>query len=90
MNAVVVNVTITDFELARTGLVEQVVPRVKQAPGLVNGYWLRVAEDRGMAVIVFEDEDAAQGAARMIESGGPPNDGVTIDSVDVREVTAHT
>jgi hypothetical protein len=90
MNAVVVNVTITDFEQARSGLVEEVVPRVKQAPGLVNGYWLQAAEDRGMAVIVFEDEDSAQGAARMIESAGPPNDGVTIDSVDVHPVVAHT
>ena len=89
MHAVVVNVTISDFEQAHTGLTEQVVPRVKQAPGLVNGYWLR-AEDKGMAVIVFEDEDGAQGASRMIEAAGAPNDGVTIDSVDVREVVAHT
>jgi hypothetical protein len=89
MHAVVVNVTISDFELAQTGLQEQVVPAVKQAPGLVHGVWLRAAEDKGMSVIVFEDEAGAQGAAKMIESGGPPNDGVTIDSVAVREVVAN-
>ncbi len=41
MHAVVVKVTIQDFETARKNLREQVVPTVSQAPCFVPGYWTR-------------------------------------------------
>jgi hypothetical protein len=40
MHAVIVKVTIGDFEAAQKGLREQVVPRASQAPGFVAGYGL--------------------------------------------------
>jgi hypothetical protein len=39
MHAVVVKVSIKDAEAAQQALEGQVVPRVKQAPGFVAGYW---------------------------------------------------
>ena len=87
MYAVVGTVTIHDFGRGLLVLREQIVPRVKQAPGVVNGYWLR-SQDRGMSVIVLETEDAAQALARVIAADGPPTDAVTLDSVEVREIVA--
>jgi hypothetical protein len=89
MYAVVGTVTIHDFERGVVALREQLVPRVKQAPGVVNAYWLRSDDTRGMSVIVFETEEAAQALARRIEAQGPPTDAVSLDSVEVREVVAH-
>ena len=42
MHAVVVRVTIDDFERGRQFLTEQVVPRVKEAPGFADyvGHWV--------------------------------------------------
>jgi len=40
MHAVVVSVTINDFEEALPDLRERVVPQVKQAPGFAAGYWV--------------------------------------------------
>jgi hypothetical protein len=39
MHAVVVTLTITDPEAAERALREQLVRRVSNAPGLVNGLW---------------------------------------------------
>jgi hypothetical protein len=91
VHALVGTVTINDFERGLPVLREHILPRVKQAPGLVNAYWLRSQDNRGMSVIVFESEEAAQALARMIESeGGPPTEAVTLESLEVREVVAHT
>ena len=87
MHAIVVKVTVNEFDAARKTLHEQVVPRVKQAPGFVAGYWLAPEDGQGLSVLVFESEDAAKGFAGQIQS--PPGGEVTIDSVDLREVVAH-
>ena len=87
MHAVVVNVTISDFDRGRQMLEEEVVPRVKQAPGFVAGYWTRAEDNSGMSMLVFESAEAADGAAQFIKSQGG-SDAVTIDSIDVREVVA--
>ena len=44
MHAVIVSVTINDAEEATTYLRNEIVPRVKQAPGFVAGYWARIAD----------------------------------------------
>jgi hypothetical protein len=85
MHAVVVKVTINDLETAQRLLQEQVVPRVSQAPGFVAGYWTR-KDNTGLSMLIFESEDAARGASGQIESPDP--DAVTLDDVEVREVTA--
>ncbi len=85
MHAVIVQVTINDGEAATTYLRNEIVPRVKQAPGFVAGYWVRIGDgDQGRGTIVFESEDAAQAAAAQI--GQQPGEGVTLNSVDVGEV----
>lgn len=88
MHAVVVNVSISDFEGGRKMLEEDVVPRVKQAPGFVAGYWTRSEDNSGLSMMVFESEDAARGAAEFIRTQSPPSDAVTLENVEVREVVA--
>jgi hypothetical protein len=63
MHAIVVNVTIRDPAPAVAMLREQVVPRVAQAPGLVNAYWTRSDDGRGISMLVFESEEAVKGMA---------------------------
>lgn len=90
MHAVVVHVTISDFDRARQGLEEQTVPAASQAPGFVAGYWTRSADNHGVGMAVFESEDAARAVAERVQAEGPPNpDAVTLDSVEVNEVVAH-
>ena len=89
MHAVVVRVNIGDSTAAEPELRDRVVPRVKNAPGFVAGYWTR-SEDRtnGVSMLVFDSEDHARGAAEMIRNGPPPAT-VTIESAEVREVVAN-
>jgi hypothetical protein len=85
MHAVIVSVTINDAEQATTFLRNEIVPRVKQAPGFVAGYWARVeGGDQGRGTIVFESEDAARAVADQITQD--PGQAVTLISVDVGEV----
>ena len=87
--AVVVNVTINDLEPATEVLHSEVVPRTSQAPGFVAGYWTRSQDNKGLSMVVFDSEDAAQAAAQQLQASGPPTDAVTFDSVEVREVVAN-
>ena len=88
MHAVVVRVTIEDFETARKDLQEQVVPTVSKAPGFVAGYWTR-SEDgsNGIGMILFDSEESARTASGMI--GDQATVGVTLDGVEIREVVQH-
>jgi len=89
MHAVVVRVKIGDVEIARKGLREQIVPRVRQAPGFVAGYWTGSEDGHdGLSMLVFESEDAARAAAEMVSSGTAPET-VTLEGVEVREVVEH-
>jgi hypothetical protein len=85
VHAVVVKVTINDREAAETHLREQVVPGVSQAPGFVAGYWTR-KDDSGLAMAVFESEDAAEAMSERVPSIVP--DEVSLEDVEVREVVA--
>jgi hypothetical protein len=86
MHAVVVKVTINDLETAERALRDRVVPQVSQVPGFVTGYWTRKG-DSGLAMIIFESEEAANAAKERLPSGVP--DSVTLEGVEVREVSAH-
>jgi hypothetical protein len=87
VNAVVVRVTINDGEAAQRHLREEVVPGVSQAPGFVAGYWTR-KEGTGLGMVVFESEDAARAMSDRVPSM-VPDEVVTLEEVDVREVVAH-
>lgn len=84
MHAVVVRVTIKE-QGTEAELREQVVPRVSQVPGFVAGYWTRKDND-GLSMTVWETEDAANTASEMVRSAAPS--GVSVESVEVREVVA--
>jgi heme-degrading monooxygenase HmoA len=85
MHAVVARVTVSDPEGSEPVLREQVVPRVSQAPGFVAAYWTR-KDNTGLSMTVWESEEAANTAGEMVRTMAP--DGVTVESVEVREVIA--
>lgn len=87
MYAVVVDVSISDTEQSQRALRERVVPMVSKAPGFVSGTWMEYGEGKGHSVVVFQDEDAANGMAQQVRGNVPP--AVTIDNVSVHEVVAH-
>ena len=89
MHAVVTRVSIQSGheDEAMEHLKTNVVPRVKEAPGIVSGYWLVPKDGHGFAFVVFESEEAARGAAEMAKNAPRP-DSVTFDSIEVREVVA--
>jgi hypothetical protein len=86
MHAVVVRVTINEQETAEEQLRNEVIPRVSQQPGFVNGYWMR-KDNSGLSVVLFDSEDAANQASQRM-----PNNlaqGVTLEDVEIREVVAN-
>jgi hypothetical protein len=89
MYAVPHTVTFADRSAAEAGL-DQVVPQVSGLPGFVAGYWMARSADQGLALIVFDSEEAAQGFADFLKST-PDAPGVTLDreSIGVAEVLAH-
>ena len=85
MHAVVARVTNADRESAESHLKENVVPGVSQAPGFVSGHWT-YKDGTGLAMVVFESEEAANGMSERVPSMLP--DGVTLEDIEVREVVA--
>jgi hypothetical protein len=86
MYAVVVNVTLNDLEAAQKELEEEVVPRAKQAPGFVTGYWTR-KDNTGLSMVIFESEEQAQALSERLRTMVPEH--VSLEGVEVREVAAH-
>ncbi|MDP9299492.1 MAG: hypothetical protein M3P43_01115 [Actinomycetota bacterium] len=90
MHALVVHVSLEPGhdEEGRTELETNVVPRVKQAPRVVAGYWAQSADgEHGYSMILFESEETAQTGADMARNGPRP-DFVSFDKVEVCEVVA--
>ncbi|HEX9374645.1 MAG TPA: antibiotic biosynthesis monooxygenase [Actinomycetota bacterium] len=89
MHALVAGVAVQSGheEEALEHLKTNVVPRVKEAPGVVAGFWLASQDGHGLAFIVWESEDAAQRGAEMARNAPRP-ESVTFDSIEVREVVA--
>lgn len=65
-----------------------VLPAVKQIPGITSGYWLSPVAGQGLTVLVFETEEAANAAAAGLPNAPTP-DFVTLGTPEVREVVAH-
>jgi hypothetical protein len=95
VHALIATVSIdpSGMEGAREHLQSRVVPAVKQAPGLVAGYWLAPKEGsgalEGYSVILFDDEESAQKAQEMAKQS-PLAPGVQFTGFEIREVVAHT
>jgi hypothetical protein len=86
MHAVVARSTLHDIEQGRKFLREEGIPRISQAPGFVGAYWVRLDENTGTSMLVFESEQAAQAAAEQLRTSPPPGSAVTINSIEVGEV----
>ena len=85
MHAVVSTVRIEDLESARAALPEQRLKLVSRAPGFVSAYWLEPVGGVGMSVIIFQTRKHAEEA---VAYPVPPLPGVTLLTVDIREVYA--
>jgi hypothetical protein len=88
MHAVVVRVSISNFDGARQALRDEVVPRVSAAPGFVGGYWLEPVDGRGLSMTLWENKEAAEAALALVQPGSTPSAFATVESSEVREVVA--
>jgi hypothetical protein len=66
---------------------EQVATGISGAPGFIAGYWCEPVDDQGLAFVVFQDGASAKAAAPPV--GTDMGDGVTIASIEFREVLAN-
>ena len=94
MYAIFVEVEVTSDappeDQVRHRLQETVAPTARDA-GARAGYWLSAQGGRGVAVTVYDSEEAARRQADQLEVGqAPPGapPGVTLRTVEVREVLA--
>jgi hypothetical protein len=85
MHAVVTKVSLTDVDTATTHLRERTAPAVSQLPGFVAAYFTRLGDD-GLSMVVFDSEANAKSASETVASRIP--EGVSLESVEVREVVA--
>ena len=70
MHAVVVDVEITDQEAAGGGSSSS-SPAVRQAPGFVAAYWVRLGDGTGTSIAVYDTEEQAR-AVRRRHPAAPP------------------
>lgn len=70
-------------------LESEVLPQLKQFPGVVSGYWLATKDSESLAVVLFDSEDAAKQMAEVGLPQAPPAPGATLGAIEVREVIAH-
>jgi hypothetical protein len=85
-----VNADVPRDEQVGQRLQETVVPMARDG-GARAGYWLRSQDGRGVAVVVYDSEEAARRQADQLKVGeAPPGapPGVTLRTVEVREVLA--
>lgn len=91
MHAVVIEVSVDPSQAAggQRELQEVVVPSVRSQPGFVASYWMGAdADGKGLTVVVFDSEEAAQRGAEGARGAALPA-GVTLESVETRVVVAH-
>jgi hypothetical protein len=66
-----------------------VLPRARQASGIVSGLWMTDMAGATLNVMVFESEDAARSALEPVRTAARPPS-MQVESVDVYEVLAHS
>lgn len=79
-------IDMSQFEDARKVLDSEILPRVRQLPGVVAGYWLQPVDGKGMAIIVFDSKEGAESPVPNAQPGESPAPGVTVERVETREV----
>ncbi len=90
MHALLINVQIDPGREAAgvEYLHANVLPQMRQIPGLVAGYWLAARDGEGLTVLLFDDEQAARNTAKGL-ADVPTAEFAAIQSSDVRAVVAH-
>jgi len=85
--AVAVNVTIESGreDEAQEALRSNILPRVKESPGLVAGYFMDPGGGYGYSLIIFDSEENANTAKQMAENAPRP-DFVKLGTAQVMEV----
>jgi hypothetical protein len=86
MHAALVTLTIAPEQApaAASALVNDILPRVRSAPGFVAGYWLEPAGGQGFSIVLFESEQQAREVVPPVTSWDAP--GVSITGTEVRRV----
>lgn len=79
-------IDLPQLEAARKMLETEIIPRVRQLPDAVAGYWMEPVDGAGMSIIVFETKEAAERPVPNAQPGDSPAPGVTVESVEIREV----
>ena len=69
-------------------LEKNVIPGIRQAPGIVGAYWLAPVDNQGLVIFLVENEGAAEGLAQAMPNA-PMADFAKLASVQVIEVLAH-
>jgi hypothetical protein len=65
------------------------LPELEQIPGLLSGYWLATTKDgESLAMVLFENEEAAQEMAQVGLPNAPQAPGAAFRGAEVREVVA--
>lgn len=90
MHAVVVRETGDRQAIEESGehLVANVVPRTREAPGVVSAFWMTDGSGGTLNVLFFETEDAARAASERIRNAPRPGF-MKLESVELRRVLAH-
>jgi hypothetical protein len=88
MHAVLLRLTIDPNQApaAASALTNDLLPKIRSAPGFVAGYWLEPADGRGFSFVVFETEEEARRWAPPADNWEAP--GISINDADVRRVAA--
>ncbi len=88
MHAVIVREVVEPDRMEESkGALANVLPRVRQAPGIVTALFTMTDAGHTLNVFVFETEEAARGALDRI-AGSPRPGFVTLEIAEVAEVLA--
>jgi len=83
--AVSVNIESGKEEEAREALRANVIPMIKQSPGLIGGYFMDPGGGHGYSILVYDSEENANNAKQMAENAPRP-DFVKLGIAQVMEV----
>jgi len=85
MHARLLHANISDLAEAKRGLDEEVIPKIKGAPGFVGAYFVAVDDTHGISIEVFETEEQARVFSPPIGAEAP---GVTVDAIQFGAIIA--
>jgi hypothetical protein len=88
MHAVFSSVTVNDEDTGTARLRDEIVPLISSAPEFVAGYWIRLQGNKGVSLVMFESENAAQAMVDMVRERAQVDDSVILDTMEVGEVRA--